>query len=100
MTKTIRHRLASGVLALMVGAACAGGGDTVVSGIGNSGNLINSPLSEQVARILVKSNQAPRIGDEELRTVFGAIRQRALDGELEAAMVLFRVASLQHEQND
>ncbi len=100
MNKTTRQRLASGVLAVLAGAGCAGGGDTVVSGIGNSGNLINSPLSEQVAQILVKSDRAPRISDEELRTVFGAIRQRALDGELDAAMVLFRVASLQHDSDD
>ena len=47
-----------------------------------------------------RNHEQDRIRDEELRTVFGAIRQRALDGQLEAAMVLFRVASLQHDLND
>jgi len=93
-------RLAVGVLACLGILGCAGGGETVISGLGNSSNVIGSAsLFELIAKELAIQESTPVVTDQELNQVYAAIRTRALDGEPEAALVLLRVAAYQRSDD-
>ena len=93
-------RLAVGALACLGIFGCAGGGETVISGLGNSSNVIGSAsLLELVAKELAIQQSTPTVSDEELGQAYAAIRTRALDGEPEAALVLLRVAAYQRSED-
>jgi hypothetical protein len=79
--------------------ACAGcGGETVVSGFGNSGNVIGAEVTDRLAHELAQAPAAiPAVSDDDLRAAFSAIRERAFQGDAESALVLLRVAAHQRE---
>jgi hypothetical protein len=85
-------RLAALPLALL---AC--GGETVVSGFGNSGNVIGEAVTDRVAQELAQAPAIPAVSDDDLRAAFAGIRERAFQGDTEAALVLLRVAAHQRE---
>lgn len=76
-------------------------GSVVIRGPGNSGNnFYLDPLRDQLAATVATHPQTPTITDEELVEIFGAIQQRAREGDLSAALVLFRVAEKQRAEQD
>jgi hypothetical protein len=84
-------------LTALVLAVAGCGGETVVSGFGNSGNLIGTQVDDRLARELAEAPAIPAVSDDDLRAAFSAIRDRALQGEADAALILVRVAAHQRE---
>ena len=96
-TRTMRA-LAS--LGAAVGLGCTGGGESVISGMGNSGNHIGTAaLWASLAEQLAEHEATPRVGDEDVQRVFAAVRQRALEGDVEAALVVLRLAEEQRDDD-
>jgi hypothetical protein len=81
---------------LLAVAGC--GGETVVSGVGNSGNVIGANVTDRLAHELAEAPAIPAVSDDDLRAAFAAIRARAVEGDAEAALVLLRVAAHQREK--
>jgi hypothetical protein len=83
---------------LLAAAGTAGcGAETLITGLGNSSNVIGANTVDLVALELARQPAIPAVGDDDLRAVFGAIRARALEGDGEAALVLLRLAAHQRE---
>jgi hypothetical protein len=83
---------------LVVAALLGCGGETVISGFGNSGNLIGEGgVLERVAGELAQLEALPKVADDELLAAWSAIRERARAGDPEATLVLLRVAAHQRE---
>jgi hypothetical protein len=80
-----------------VAAGCTGGGDTVISGIGNSGNRIGADSWAEVAEQFAAHAAIPPVTDAEIERMFGAIRAKALEGDLDSAMVVLKLAEQQRE---
>ena len=105
MTQSTR----SGPRALLVGvglvflAICALpflGGEALIRGVGNSSNRIYTDrTTEELAQVLASHEAVPPISDAALAETFAAIERRARSGELEPALLLFRVAALQRGED-
>ena len=85
---------------LLAALGCTGGGETVISGLGNSNNLIGFDVLGRVADELAESPAIPAVSDDDLRAAFSAIRENALKGDPDAALVLLLVAGEQREETD
>ena len=89
---------AVGAVAAVLG--CTGGGETVVTGIGNTGNRIGTAaLWGALGEALAEREDIPRVGDPDVQQIFQAIRRRALEGELDAALVMLEVAAAQGDDD-
>jgi hypothetical protein len=89
-----------GILSLAAIKRTSDGGSIII-GAGNSGNRINANTApDQVAAAIAAHPDTPEITDELLAEVFNAIRERAREGDLEAALVLFRIADKQRPSPD
>ena len=93
-------RLAALLFLLAALAAAACGGETVISGFGNNDNVIGIDVLGRVADELAKSPQTPQVSDDDLRATFSAIRDNALKGDPESALVLLLVAGEQRKVKD
>jgi len=77
------------------------GGDSLIRGMGNGANHIYSNrIADEEAEAIATSSVVPEITDAELRATYLAIKDRAGSGDLEAAMVVFRVAQIQRGDED
>jgi len=85
---------------LFAALGCTGGGETVISGFGNSGNTVGASVFDRVAEELAESPAIPAVSDDDLRAAFSAIRADALEGDPKAALVLLLVAGEQREESD
>ena len=86
------------LLSVSFTSGCTGGGDTVISGLGNSDNHIGTDaIWESLADELADFEGTPSVSNEDLKSVFDVIRRHALEGELEAALVLLKLAEEQRE---
>jgi hypothetical protein len=84
------------LLAVALAAGCAGGGDTVIGGLGNSGNHIGTAaLWGSLAKALAAHEATPQVSDDEVRQIFAAIRGHAMEGQVEAALIVLKVAEEQ-----
>jgi hypothetical protein len=85
-----------GILVLGVVCITFAGGGSLIQGMGNSSNRIYANrIADEVAEAIAESSVVPEVSDDELRATYVAIRDRARSGDLEAAMVVFRVAQIQ-----
>ncbi len=87
---------------VFVGLAAAmfacGVGDDFVSGIGNGGNrFYATPVIDELAEQLGSSAVVQPVTDQMLRRAFDAIVERAVAGDADAALILFRVAEEQRK---
>ena len=82
-------------LLLVAGCDFIGGGDTIVRGDGNL--VVKDEVGQRVASALARFDSTPAVTDEDIEAVFAVIRERALAGELEASLVLLKVAEKQRE---
>jgi hypothetical protein len=85
---------------ILTSAGCTGGGETVVSGIGNSGNVIGTNVSDQLAEELAQSPAIPPVSDDDLLAAWNAIRDKARSGDPDATLVVLRVAAEQREEKE
>jgi hypothetical protein len=91
-------RRALWITTLLLVAGCTGGGETVVSGIGNSGNRIRTDaVVDDVAHALAEQPGIPEVLDDDVLAAYESIRARAREGELQATLVLLELAALQRE---
>ena len=85
-------------LTLLTGCDFIGGGDTVVRG--NDNIVVTDEVVDRVAAQLAKFESTPVISDDDLKAMFASIRQSALDGDLEASLVMLKIAAIQREPED
>jgi hypothetical protein len=89
------------VTLLITLAGCTGGGETVVSGFGNSGNFFGVDAeAEMLARVLSQDPNVPNVKDEDLLRIFDVVLASALDGDIRSSVVIYKLASRQREQNE
>ncbi len=70
----------------------------LILGVGNSGNQIGALGGNDVAAALIASHPAcPQISEAELTAIVDALRVRAGQGDVEAAQLIFRIATAQQE---
>ena len=75
---------------------CTGGGETVISGLGNSNNYIGKDDEiRMLANALAKQAMVPAVTDEDIMTIYGKVRDKALEGDFQAAVVMLRLAAHQ-----
>jgi hypothetical protein len=83
---------------LIVLNGCTGGGETVVSGFGNSGNFFGGdPEVELMAKALANYPQTPKITDEDLGKIFSVIQEQAINGDPRSAVIIYRLAARQRQ---
>lgn len=91
-----------GVIGIVVlGIVCLPfvGGGSLIRGMGNGANRIYlGGIGDEVADAMGTSSAVSEVSDDDLRATYLAIRERALSGEIEAALVLFRVAEIQRDR--
>ncbi len=85
-----------GLITVML-SACdfIGGGDTIVRGHDNV--VVRDPSRELVARELAQFETVPEVSDADLKQIYSVIRRRALEGDLDATLVMLRLASIQRQ---
>ena len=84
------------VLALMVtlaGCEFIGGGDTVVTGHNNV--VVAEGVVDRVAVALAGFEATPLVTDEVLQRLYEQIREQALAGDMDATLVVLKVAAIQ-----
>ena len=95
---TLRTMASIALLCAALSAGCGfGAGDAVFSGVGNSGNHLYANSVNALAQELAKSDVVPAITDDSLKRIFVTLARRAEEGDVDAALVIFRVAASQRE---
>jgi hypothetical protein len=88
-----------GSLVLML-SSCTGG-ETVVSGFGNSGNYFGVDAEvEMLARAFSNDANVPLVSDEELQQIHNVVKEQALAGDLRSAVVIYKLAVKQRTEED
>ena len=96
MSILVRSSVVLSLLVMLAG--CTGGGETVVSGFGNSGNFFGGdPEVELMAKALANYPQTPTITDEELGKIFTVIQEQAIKGDPRSAVIIYRLAARQRQ---
>ena len=95
---TTRNRFTLAVLLsasalLLTGCEFIGGADTIVKG--NGINIIEDDLTDGLAAYLAEHSVTPEVTDEDLVAVYEVIRRKALEGDLQASVVLLKIAGIQ-----
>lgn len=83
---------------LLAGCDFIGGGDTIVKGNGNV--VAKDEMADRVARALARFEATPEVTDEDIQALYGVIRAQAMAGELDAALVVLKVAQRQREPDE
>ena len=82
-------------------AGCTGGGETVVSGFGNSGNFFGVDAeAEMLARSLSQDPNVPDVKDEDLLKIYDVVLAAALDGDIRSSVVIYKLASRQRAESE
>jgi hypothetical protein len=104
---TVRGRVRCLTTAMLIGMSMIsvsgcdfiGGAETLVRG--NHNVLTGDGNSDAVAKILSELVTTPEIGDTELLEILGIMRTRAAEGDMDAALVVLRLAAIQrHPQEE
>lgn len=86
---------------IFTSAGCTGGGETVISGLGNSGNYIGKDDEiAMLANALAAQTIIPRVSDEEIIELYGNVQQKAKDGDIKASIVVLRLATYQRKKEE
>ena len=68
-------------------AGCAGGGETVVAGLGNSGNFFGGEQEEErLATLLARTDAVPEVKDQDLIEIYEVLKVKALEGDVSSAI--------------
>ena len=85
-----------GGISLAAARLLFGGDDGLIRGVGNSGNRIFADqLTDELADAIASHHGTPTITAEQLSDTFQTIVAHAQEGNLKAALVLFRIAEMQ-----
>lgn len=87
-----------GLALLLTGCGNVGGGETVVHG--NDNTIVQDRAIDRVAAALAEFDSTPEVTDADIRAVYETVRGRALEGDLDAALVLLKVAAIQRTPPD
>jgi len=88
-------------IALLFTAGCTGGGETVISGLGNSGNYVGKDDEvAMLANALAKQSVVPRVTDGEIIKLYTNVQELALEGDFKASIVILRLAARQRAQEE
>ena len=91
----MRQALLAGVLMVLAGCDFIGGADTLVRG---SHNFISKDgVQDALGKALSEFENIPQVSDEELLTLYGSILAKALEGDLDATLVVLRLAAIQRQ---
>lgn len=96
-------RISGLVLVLTIGflstSGCTGGGETVISGLGNSGNYIGKDDEiAMLANALARHTVLPRVSDEEIVKLYTNVQEKAREGDFKASVVILRLATYQRKK--
>ena len=89
----MRYALIGAALLMLAACEFIGGGDTIVKG--NANTVVRDEVGQRVAAALARFDSTPTVTDADIQAVYGMIREQALAGELQAALVLLKVAERQ-----
>lgn len=78
---------------VLAGCGNIGGGETIVNGDDNM--VVGDEAIDRVAAALAGFAATPEVTDAEIAAVYAKVREDALAGELDAALVLLKVAAIQ-----
>ena len=82
-------------------ASCTGGGETVISGLGNSGNYIGKDNEiAMLATALAAQTAVPRVSDQEIVKLYTNVQESARDGDVSASIVILRLAAYQRKMEE
>jgi len=81
------------VVVALAGCDFVGGGDTVVKGHDNV--VVTDGVVDRVAVALADFEATPRVTDEDLQALYEQIRGAALAGDMDATLVVLKVATIQ-----
>ena len=76
-----------------------GGGRNAIIGVANTGNRVLSGDLSELADMIAEHESIPKVTDEELLGAFGSIREHAMEGDPEAALILYLVAEGQRSDD-
>lgn len=86
------------LLTILTGCGFIGGGETVISGDDNL--VVSDPVIDRVAAHLAGLEATPEVTDEDLAVMYATIRQGATAGDLDAVLVVLKIAALQREPDE
>jgi hypothetical protein len=85
-------------IAFLATVSCTGGGETVISGLGNSGNYIGKDDEiAMLANALASQTVVPRVSDEEIVKLYTNVQEKARGGDFKASVVILRLAAYQRK---
>lgn len=92
--------LAAPLAMALVLAGCdnVGGGETVVHG--NDNTIVQGRAIDRVAAALARFEATPDVTDADIRAIYEKVHESALEGDLDAALVLLGVAAIQRTPPD
>jgi len=83
---------------LLLGCDFIGGGDTVFQGDDNV--VVRDPTRDRLAQLFSRFETVPQVSDEDLETMFGLLRAKAFEGDLDSMLVMLRLAEFQREPEE
>jgi hypothetical protein len=78
---------------LLTGCGNIGGGETIVQG--NDNLMVLDEAIDRVAAALAGFEATPDVTDADLQAIYAKIHEKALEGDLDAVLVLLKVAAIQ-----
>ena len=91
----MRQALLAGLLMVLAGCDFIGGAETLVRG---SNNFISADgMPDALGKALSEFENVPRVSDEELLTLYRSIQAKALEGDLDATLVVLRLPAIQRQ---
>ena len=86
-------------IGFLISVGCTGGGETVISGLGNSGNYIGKDDEiAMLANALASQTVVPRVSDEEIIKLYTNVQEKAREGDFKASVVILRLAAYQRQK--
>lgn len=89
----MRWLILCAALTMLLGCDFIGGGETVVKG--NDNLVVADPTRNLIARTLSRLEAIPEVTDAELQQMYGVIRDKAMEGDFDAMLVVLRLAEFQ-----
>jgi hypothetical protein len=88
-------------IGLLLTVGCTGGGETVISGLGNSGNYVGKDDEvAMLANALARQSVVPRVSDAEIIKLYTNVQEMALEGDFKASIVILRLAARQRDKEE
>ncbi len=83
---------------LLLGCDFIGGGDTVIRGDDNV--VVTDASRDRLAQLFSRFESVPRVSDEDLERLFGLVRDKAFEGDLDSMLVMLRLAEFQRRPEE